>query len=828
MQINYIAEPTAQQFHRRKDFVRGIMGPIGSGKSVACIMEVVAKSISQPPCTDNIRRSRWACIRNTYPELKSTLIKSWQDWLPDSVCPIRWDVPITGHMKLADIGDGTGVDLEVVFLALDRPADVKKLLSLELSGGWMNEAKELDKSVLDMLTGRVGRYPGMKSMPKGVVPWSGVIMDTNPMDDDHWYYKLAEEERPMGYKFFRQPGAMILKDGKYYPNPAAENIKNHSLGFEYYTRQIPGKQPEWIKVYVMGDYGCVIDGKPVYPEYADNIHCASEVPIMPMKGTPLMLGWDFGLCYSDDTEVLTECGWKFFKDVSDTERVATKNTITNMIEYHVPKFKVDKPYKGKMLEWASTEVNMCVTPEHIIPCRDDHRPDVLHWKSAEWLAGHNSGHWCVDLTSTPDEREDYIDPMHYDMTADVFAGLLGIYLSEGSTEKVGESYRITIHQNSKDEVISDLLDLTGLDWIYFDYGKTGGWRVTDNILGKWLHSLGHAREKRVPRVVAELPAKYLHFFIDMYTLGDGHVRTRPNGSEEHTIFTTSEFMAADMQELAQKVGWNSSVRTVKPQTSVIIENGIKRTITNTGGYSIAFKKSSKIGGLRRGNFREIDYDGRVYCLNVPYHTLYVRRGGRTHWNGNTPSCIIGQLTSRGRLLVVDELTSDGMGIRQFANDVVIPHLSSHYKEFDLFSVGDPAGVQRGQNNEATCLQELAEAGIPTDPAWTNDPTARREAVAGFLNKMVDGQPAFSLSTKCKMLRKGFLGGYQYKRIQTAGGKFKDAPEKNEYSHPHDALQYMALAFEEKKKRGDKAKARGKRAEHETRGRYTPADSCAGY
>lgn len=826
MQINYTAEPTAQQFHKSRDFVRGILGPIGSGKSVACIMEILSKAIEMPPGLDGIRRSRWACIRNTYPELKSTLIKSWQDWFPDSVCPIRWDVPITGNIKIADIGDGTGLDFEAVFLAIDKPQDVKKLLSIEFTGVWLNEAKELDKAVLDMATGRVGRYPSKKSFGPGITPWSGVIMDTNPMDEDHWYYRLAEEERPIGYRFFRQPGAVIYRDGKYYPNPAAENIKNHTNGFDYYMRQIPGKQHEWIRVYVMGDYGCVIDGRPVYPEYTDTVHCSSEVNLTPIKGSPLMLGWDFGLCYSEDTEVLTESGWKFFKDVSDTERVATKNTITNMIEYHVPKFKVDKPYKGKMLEWISTEVNMCVTPEHIIPCRDDHKPNVLHWKSAKWLSEHNSGHWGVDLTSTPNENEEYIDPMHYGMNADILAGLLGIYLAEGSTERVGDSYRITIHQNSRCEVIDKLLSLTGLEWTYFDYGKTGGWRVTNNELGRWLYSLGHAKDKRIPRIIAELPAKYLRLFIGMYTLGDGHIRIRPNGSEEHTIFTTSALMASDMQEVAQKVGWNSSVRIIKPQTSVIVENGVSRTIKNNGGYSIAFKKSSTFGGLRKKNFKEIDYDGRVYCLNVPYHTLYVRRGGRAHWNGNTPCCIIGQLTSRGKLLILDELTSESMGIRQFANEIVVPYLSSNYKDFDFYSVADPAGVQRGQNNEATCLQELAEAGIPTDPAWTNDMTARREAVAGFLNKMVDGQPAFALSPKCKMLRKGFLGGYQFRRMQVSGGKFADKPEKNEYSHPHDALQYLALALEEKKNRAAKARARIDKSKG--RKLYQPVDNCAGY
>ena len=223
MLIKYNAEPTAALFHKDNSFVRGIVGPLGSGKSCACCLEVLQRSLKQTPAPDGFRYSRWAVIRNSYPELKSTTIKTWQDWIPEDICQIKWDAPITAKMRLSDIGDGTGIDMEIVFLALDRPQDVKKLLSLELTGAWINEAKEIDQGVLSMLTGRVGRYPSKIKMD-GQKYWSGIIMDTNPMDEDHWYYHLAEEERPVGYRFFRQPSALYLKDGKYIPNPLAENI----------------------------------------------------------------------------------------------------------------------------------------------------------------------------------------------------------------------------------------------------------------------------------------------------------------------------------------------------------------------------------------------------------------------------------------------------------------------------------------------------------------------------------------------------------------------------------------------------------------------------
>ena len=73
---------------------------------------------------------------------------------------------------------------EVLFRALDRPADVKKLLSLELTGAWVNEAREVPKAIIDGLQGRVGRYPSMR---EGGCTWSGLMMDTNPPPDRDCY-----------------------------------------------------------------------------------------------------------------------------------------------------------------------------------------------------------------------------------------------------------------------------------------------------------------------------------------------------------------------------------------------------------------------------------------------------------------------------------------------------------------------------------------------------------------------------------------------------------------------------------------------------------------
>lgn len=264
--------PVSKAFLKSDAFVKGIMGPFGSGKSTVCVMEIIKRAKQQRVGSDGKRRSRWAVIRNTYPELKTTTIKTWHQWVSPALG--RWvdSGPPMHHIQDQEI------DLEVIFVSLDRPDDIAKLLGMELTGAWVDEAREVPKAVIDGLTGRVGRYP---SAAMGGSEWSGIIMSTNPPDNDHWWYKLAEEVRPSGWEFYRQPGGL---------SPDAENRDN--LPPDYYERQCAGKDPDWIKVYVDGDYGFVRDGRPVYPEYKDAVHCR-EFELMPKL--PIHIGIDFGL-----------------------------------------------------------------------------------------------------------------------------------------------------------------------------------------------------------------------------------------------------------------------------------------------------------------------------------------------------------------------------------------------------------------------------------------------------------------------------------------------------------------------------------------------------
>lgn len=300
MDITYVASETMRKFHRSDAFVRALLGPIGSGKSVACVLEMMRKSQAQAPHYANgfdedgrpkgrgIRYTRWVVVRNTYRELLDTTMETFFDWVPKSLGHYSaLNSKFTMHTLL---GDGTIMHAEFLFRALDRPDDVKKLLSLEMTGMFLNEAREIPKAIMDMGIGRLGRYPSKRM---GGPSWHGLIMDSNPPDNDHWWYKLFEENLPDNHAIFRQPSGV---EGH------GENLDNLPPG--YYQNMQAGKDKEWVNVYVHGRYGFVMDGKPVWSEYKDSIHSTDE-DYIPDERLTIYVGIDFGLtpaaCFAQQT-----------------------------------------------------------------------------------------------------------------------------------------------------------------------------------------------------------------------------------------------------------------------------------------------------------------------------------------------------------------------------------------------------------------------------------------------------------------------------------------------------------------------------------------------
>jgi hypothetical protein len=293
-----------EQFMLSTAPVQVICGPVGSAKSKTCNLKLWAIANAQKPGPDGIRRTRMAVVRTTYPELRTTTIRTWLDTFNEHIYgPLKWTQPPTQTVTWGDVA------MQTDFLALDDATDVQKLRSGEYTVFYVNELQYLIKELFDEMTSRAGRYPAIKD---GGPTWYGVIADMNVPDQDHfialmrgmvpWPEGMLEDERialtwPARWDFFMQPPGLLevrRADGVvigYDDNPKAENLKWLPKG--YYGNLIAGKTRAWIKSRVLNEVALVVNGEPVWPAFRRELHVAKDV-LAPVPGHQIWIGADFG------------------------------------------------------------------------------------------------------------------------------------------------------------------------------------------------------------------------------------------------------------------------------------------------------------------------------------------------------------------------------------------------------------------------------------------------------------------------------------------------------------------------------------------------------
>ena len=282
MDIDYTPSKTCKEFMASDSKMRVLMGPVGSGKSVASCFEVIRRASQQKANKQGIRKSRVAIVRETARQLQDTTIKTFLDWFPPGVCGNFMRTTKTFFFKVGD------VECEVMFRALDDADDVANLNSLELTFAWFNECRDIHPDIVDAMSKRIGRFPSSKD---GGPSWFGMWGDTNPPTMDTWWYYQMEgldskdgvSPNDNGWDVFKQPSGR---------SPLAENIENLPDG--YYDTQ--GRSDEYVRVYVDGEYGLSSAGQPVYKYFRPDYHIAGQTLRPIINGVrPIIIGMDLGL-----------------------------------------------------------------------------------------------------------------------------------------------------------------------------------------------------------------------------------------------------------------------------------------------------------------------------------------------------------------------------------------------------------------------------------------------------------------------------------------------------------------------------------------------------
>lgn len=224
---------------------------------------------------------------------------------------------------------------------------------------------------------------------------------------------------------------------------------------------------------------------------------------------------------------------------------------------------------------------------------------------------------------------------------DVWLEFLGYWLTEGSVYPRRYSVDLTTADPRLAERFMEVIKAIGETPKLYQYEQAIHVKFSSPVISAWLAPLGHADQKHIPREFLRLSRGLLRILFDALMAGDGD---KVNGRR---FWTSSERLKDDFQELLLKIGYAGicQARDRRGQSHAGPQGQIIRT--NFLAWCVGIWKErltprvsprycSKINP-RTQVFEEMsEYQGIVYCVQVPSGIIYVRRNGKGAWCGNSP------------------------------------------------------------------------------------------------------------------------------------------------------------------------------------------------
>ena len=169
-----------------------------------------------------------------------------------------------------------------------------------------------------------------------------------------------------------------------------------------------------------------------------------------------------------------------------------------------------------------------------------------------------------------------------------------------------------------------------------------------------------------------------------------------------------------------------------------------------------------------------------------------------------PAFVLIQVTPQPwQVQVLLEVCGSGEPMVKFAPRVqqaLMKALPGRWQEVRHF--GDMTICSRNGSTGTSARQAAIEYGFNITPV-PNTLYPRIDAVTRLLiNDLDDGIPSLVVDTvRAPMVYEGFKGAYRYaprlrRTMAEPGAELKNSPDKNAWSHPHDALQYPVLKIQE--------------------------------
>ncbi len=352
-----------------------------------------------------------------------------------------------------------------------------------------------------------------------------------------------------------------------------------------------------------------------------------SLPFGAPETQPLDFHSPYGCCYSEDTDILTCDGWKKFYELTETDDVLTYNMDAKVAEYQKPTTHFVYPYKGKMYVQNNRRLQTCVTPNHKMlvswDCNHNEleRPRLLEAQDiqgktmAYLLAAEVKDGKTVDCFTLPGvktgKRKHSFGPKKIAMND--WLRFLGWYIAEGhchETKKTGNCTVTLTTYYRKEEAIR-VMRAIGLSPVVDNHHIV----ATSRQLYEYLKRFGKAHDKYIPKDIKMLGAEQLRILLQALLDGDGDKKSK--NSWRYT--TVSRCLADDVQEIAIRCGLAASLS--------LDRQGYYRV------YICTTRTAQCNLGMNRSEW--VNYDRKVYCVEVPNSTVLVRQNGHAYFSGNS-------------------------------------------------------------------------------------------------------------------------------------------------------------------------------------------------
>lgn len=357
-------------------------------------------------------------------------------------------------------------------------------------------------------------------------------------------------------------------------------------------------------------------------------------------------------CYDKETEILTELGWKFFKDLLKTDRVATLNPSTWELEYQYP-LKLVKSKSEKMISIDTKSVNLMVTPNHYLYAKKERDKEFSRQQARDIFGMQmEMKRDCIwngkkqDVFTLPElnlkwysgRKVNALQTLHkpeIKIPMKDWMAFFGLYVSEGNIQsRYGKNYnRVRIGQKDKIDTVRKIIAKLPFETSEYK-AKTGVTEIMidSTQLAKYLSNFGNkCYNKFIPRELLELSPELLKILFNSLMFGDGC-----QGKGYKVYITTSKRLADDVQEIALKIGYSANIKKNNLKGTHHIIRGRKITRRRDEyRVQIYLRKNTPYITKKYTKWSYVDYNDKVYCCVVPNHIIYVRRRGAPVWCGNT-------------------------------------------------------------------------------------------------------------------------------------------------------------------------------------------------